>query len=46
MDEHGIITKTGNKFVIERLSDSKILRNGILLSSPSDLTHLDRLGKF
>ncbi|CAF0775133.1 unnamed protein product [Brachionus calyciflorus] len=43
LNEHGIITNTANKFTIERLNDSKILRNGKLLSSPAELVHLDRL---
>lgn len=44
MENHGIITNKANKFTIERLNDSKILKNGKLLSSPTELVHLDRLG--
>lgn len=46
MDEHGFIIKNGNKFFIQKLNDSKILRNGISLCSQTELSHLDRLGKF
>ena len=43
MEKHGAITNKGGKFTIERFGEAKLLRNGKLVSSPSELVHLDRL---
>lgn len=43
MEKHAGITTKGGKFTIERFGDAKVLRNGVILTSPCDLNHLDRL---
>jgi hypothetical protein len=43
LEKHGAITNKGGKFTIERYGEAKLLRNGKLVSTPSDLVHLDRL---
>jgi kinesin family member 1 len=42
-DPHGYITISSNKYTIESINNSKILRNGKQLTAPTDLIHLDRL---
>ena len=42
-DPHGYITVSSNKYTIESINNSKILRNGKQLTAPTDLIHLDRL---
>lgn len=43
MAEHGIITISGNEISIERLNDSKLLRNGQVVKNRTVLSHLDRI---
>ncbi len=44
MDPHCAITVAGAKFTIEKLTtDAKVLVNGRSVTSPIDLSHLDRI---
>ena len=43
LEKHAAITIKGGKFSIERFGDARVLRNGKLLTTPSELVHLDRL---
>lgn len=43
MEKHAAITNKGGKYSIERYGDARVVRNGKLLTAPSELNHLDRL---
>lgn len=42
-EKHCAIINKGGQFSIERYGDARVLRNGKLLTTPSELNHLDRL---
>lgn len=40
--QHATITIKGGKYTLQKVGESKILRNGRKLNDPAELVHLDR----
>lgn len=43
LEKHCAIINKGGKYSIERYGDARVLRNGKLVTTPTELNHLDRL---